>query len=295
MREALHRLLADQVQHDRDVVRAEAPQRVLVGAQLAEVQAVAVDVVQRRRARRASISSFRRATAGWYSSRWPTISILPGLARPRRRARSASAALVASGFSTKQCLPARATRDRELGVRRHGRGEHDRVELGVVEQLARARPSCARAGKRARQRARAPARRRRTASAARSRRSRRSCGRGSGPSSRGPTTPTRTGSLAAARSALTASPIACTQRSAAWPSPYSCGRSAGGVALERRERRAARRGRRACSSRPRTVSTHSVLARSVTQGTPARYASFWTPPESVSTARAWHSSALNST
>jgi hypothetical protein len=44
-----------------------------------------------------------------------------------------------------------------------------------------------------------------------------------------------------------------------------------------------------------TVSTHSVLARSVMQGTPARYASYWTPPESVRTARAWHSSALNST
>ena len=46
MREALHRLLADQCQHDRDVVGAEAPQRVLVRAQLAEVQAVAVHVVE---------------------------------------------------------------------------------------------------------------------------------------------------------------------------------------------------------------------------------------------------------
>ena len=40
-----HRLLLGQAQHDRDVVRAERPERVLVGAQLAEVQAVAVDVV----------------------------------------------------------------------------------------------------------------------------------------------------------------------------------------------------------------------------------------------------------
>ncbi len=38
-------LLAGQVEHHRDVVRAEAPERVLVGAQLAQVQAVAVDVV----------------------------------------------------------------------------------------------------------------------------------------------------------------------------------------------------------------------------------------------------------
>ena len=50
-------LLAGQMQDDRDVVGAEAPQRVLVGAQLAEVEAVAVDVVDRRRARPSSASS----------------------------------------------------------------------------------------------------------------------------------------------------------------------------------------------------------------------------------------------
>ena len=44
-RATLDRLLAGEVQDHRDVVRAEAPQRVLVGAQLAEVQAVGVDVV----------------------------------------------------------------------------------------------------------------------------------------------------------------------------------------------------------------------------------------------------------
>ena len=42
---ALDRLLLGQAQHHRDVVRAERPERVLVGAQLAEVQPVAVDVV----------------------------------------------------------------------------------------------------------------------------------------------------------------------------------------------------------------------------------------------------------
>ena len=41
----LVRLLLGQVQHDGDVVGAERPQRVLVGAQLPEVQAVGVDVV----------------------------------------------------------------------------------------------------------------------------------------------------------------------------------------------------------------------------------------------------------
>ena len=37
---------------------------------------------------------------------------------------------------------------------------------------------------------------------------------------------------------------------------------------------------------PSSVSDHSVSSRSVTQGTPSRYASFCTPPESVSTMRA---------
>ena len=41
----LVRVLAGQAQDHRDVVRAEAPQRVLVGAQLAQVQPVRVDVV----------------------------------------------------------------------------------------------------------------------------------------------------------------------------------------------------------------------------------------------------------
>ena len=46
VRDALLGLLADQVQDHRDVVRAETPEGVLVGAQLAEVHAVAVDVVE---------------------------------------------------------------------------------------------------------------------------------------------------------------------------------------------------------------------------------------------------------
>jgi hypothetical protein len=41
----LTRLLAGEVEHDRDVVSAEAPEGVLVRSQLAQVQAVAVDVV----------------------------------------------------------------------------------------------------------------------------------------------------------------------------------------------------------------------------------------------------------
>ena len=41
----LDRLLAGEIQNHRHVMRAEAPERVLVRAQLAEVQPVAVDVV----------------------------------------------------------------------------------------------------------------------------------------------------------------------------------------------------------------------------------------------------------
>src|SRR5699024_11089146 len=39
------------------------------------------------------------------------------------------------------------------------------------------------------------------------------------------------------------------------------------------------------------VSTHSVSVRTVEHGVPSRYASFWSPPESVTTARA-HCTAL---
>jgi len=40
-----------------------------------------------------------------------------------------------------------------------------------------------------------------------------------------------------------------------------------------------------------TVFVHSVVSRSVTHGTPAKYASRWTPPESVKMVRAAHSRA----
>ena len=55
------------------------------------------------------MSSFILATAGWYSSRWPTMSLTPlGLAVAMRS--SASAAFSAIGFSMKACLPASRTR-----------------------------------------------------------------------------------------------------------------------------------------------------------------------------------------
>ena len=81
-----------------------------------------------------SAISFSLATPGWYWSRWPTISTRP-LSSAAATARSASATDCASGFSTKQCLPARSTRSASARVGGHRGGEHDGVELGVAEQV----------------------------------------------------------------------------------------------------------------------------------------------------------------
>ena len=56
-----------------------------------------------------SAISFSFSTPGWYSSRWPTISTRPA-SRAAATTCSASATDWASGFSTKQCLPAASTR-----------------------------------------------------------------------------------------------------------------------------------------------------------------------------------------
>ena len=63
----------------------------------------------------ASAISLSLATPGWYSSRWPTISVRP-VSAAAATARSASATVWASGFSTKQCLPAREHLLGERGV-----------------------------------------------------------------------------------------------------------------------------------------------------------------------------------
>src|SRR5581483_6784749 len=83
-------------------------------------------------------------------------------------------------------------------------------------------------------------------------------------------------------------------RAAAAPSPYSCGRSFG----IRAEATAATSSAGSSSTRTfapaSTVSTHSVDGLVVTQGTPYQYASFWSPPESVTMTRACEQSAAMS-
>ena len=81
-----------------------------------------------------STSSFSRTRPGWYSSRWPTISVRP-LSAAAATTLSASATDWASGFSTNTCLPASSTRRASSRVRGHGRGHHHGVEVRVGEQL----------------------------------------------------------------------------------------------------------------------------------------------------------------
>ena len=124
----LVRLLVAQVQQDRDVVGAERPQRVLVRAQLAEVEAVRVDVVEV--AELAGVGDLlelrdaRVVLEQVADHQQPPAALAPRRPRARRRRPCAS------GFSTKQCLPASSTRSASARVGRDGRGEDDRVELG---------------------------------------------------------------------------------------------------------------------------------------------------------------------
>ena len=153
----------------------------------------------------------------------------------------------------------------ERGVRRHRRREHDGVELGVVEQVvevggeARAREGRAPS-------ARAPRRRRRSTTRARSPAARRSCGPGSGPSSRGRRRRRGSGVVIARASYRRERRDDALPRRAR-PRTAAAGAGRGG----------AQRARAASGSRPTsgfqpasTVSTHSVVSRSVRQGTPAR-------------------------
>ena len=194
-----------QVQDHRDVVRARATTARSRPRAAPEVQAVASRCSGCRRAR-PSRRSPSALTPGWYSSRCPTMSTRAA-ARPRRPRARRRPTVSASGFSTKQCLPAprRARRARRAWA----------PAWRARPRRARGRPA-GRPGVVVRRRGERGAGtgqgvgRRRTASAARCPPSRRSCGPGSGPSSRGRRQPTRTG-----RSAIRAAP----------PSERACGAS----------------------------------------------------------------------
>ena len=71
---------------------------------------------------------------GWYSSRCPTISTR---SRPAaaRATRSASVDRLRERLLDEAVLAGLEHRDRKRRVRRHGRREHDRVELGILEQI----------------------------------------------------------------------------------------------------------------------------------------------------------------
>ena len=189
VREALLGLLADQVQR-RPTRRAR---RGSTARSRRRAACRGSGGCRRRstapRARRRRSAPSGGATAGWYSSRWPTIRILPARSRRRdralgvgrgRRERLLHEAVLAGLRAPRP--PARRASARAWPARpRRARGRR----AGPA-----APPSCARRGNACASRSRACSAGSHS-HAARSRRSRRGCARGSGPSSRGPRRPTR--------------------------------------------------------------------------------------------------------
>ena len=161
---------------------AEAPERVLVGAQLAEVQAVAVDVVDV--AELAGVGDLLELlTPGWYSSRWPTIRIAAGALGRRDRA-------LGVGDRLRQRLLDEAV----LAGLEHPRGEPAWVGTGVAITTASSSASAEqlvevgrepRAGEARPQARRGPSSRVAAPGQLGAGERGRSCARGSGPSSRG--------------------------------------------------------------------------------------------------------------
>src|SRR3954453_14805392 len=126
------RLLVGEVQQDRDVVRAKAPQRVLLGPQLAQVQAIAVDVVDRPQlAGRRDLLELVHARV--------VLEQVADHEHPARRARRLDRALGVGDRLRERLLDeavlARLEHaDRERGVGGDGRGEDGRVKAGVAEK-----------------------------------------------------------------------------------------------------------------------------------------------------------------
>ena len=105
MRDALVRLLVEQVEDHREVVDAERPERVLVRADDAEVLAVAVDAEHLAELARVD-QLLQLPHAGVVEEQVARHEHEVALLRRARRSSSISAARIAGGFSTKTCLPA---------------------------------------------------------------------------------------------------------------------------------------------------------------------------------------------
>jgi hypothetical protein len=125
--------LARQVQHDRDVVGAEGPQRVLVGAQLPEIQAVAVDVAQVAELTR--VGDLLEAVEARVE-----LKQVPDHEHPPRPFLGLHGPLgvrdrLGQRLLHEAVLAGLEHSGRELGVGRDGGREHDRVELGVGEKV----------------------------------------------------------------------------------------------------------------------------------------------------------------
>ena len=133
----LERLLVGQVQHDRDVVRAERPERVLVGAQLPEVEPVGVDVVDV-----AELAGGRDLLElGHARVVLEQVADHQGPARPLGGGDGPLGLL--DGLRERLLDEAVLARvEHALGQRavgRHRRGEHDRVERVVGQQVVEVR------------------------------------------------------------------------------------------------------------------------------------------------------------
>ena len=143
------------MQRDRDVVRPQAPERVLVGAQLAEVEAVGIQVVQvAELARVGDLLEVLHARV--VLEQVPDHQHAAGVARAAATARWASSTDCASGFSTRQCLPASRARAASAEWVGTGVATTTASSVGVGEQLIEV-GGHASAGQRAAARSRAAA------------------------------------------------------------------------------------------------------------------------------------------
>ena len=132
------RLLAGQVQQHRDVVCAEAPECVLIRPQLAEVQAVAVDVVDAV----AQLAGVEQLLELLHAG-----VILEQVADHQKPAAGAGGCQRALGVGHRlrerlldKAVLARLQRAlRKTSMGRHRRRDHDGVQTSVVEQLVELR------------------------------------------------------------------------------------------------------------------------------------------------------------